>query len=78
MNIHCKNCGNWMEQIASREDSQARDYIMLWCPECGTVCGEFMERHGPQDDDWRFPKMTAFPEIKAALIIGREDPKRGA
>lgn len=77
MSIRCKNCGTAMEQIASHEDDKARDHVMLWCPECGTVCGEFMEKWGPQDDDWRFPKMTDSPEVRAALILGRDESKKG-
>ena len=71
----CKNCGTEMEEVDRYEDGNYRDQISLWCPECGTYCGSFGERFGPSDYHWKFPKMTAFPEVKAHLTLSRDGPK---
>jgi DNA-directed RNA polymerase subunit RPC12/RpoP len=71
----CKTCGTEMYEVDSHEDGNGSDWITLWCPECGAFCGPFMEKWGPEEHHWRFPKMTAFPEVKAHLVLSRDGPK---
>lgn len=64
-----------MKEIACHEDSNARDWITMWCPECGTICGSFESVSGPQDYHWEFPKMASLPEVGAALSLMRDRNK---
>lgn len=73
----CENCGTEMDEVGRHEDGNYRDQIALWCPECGTHCGSFGERSGPSDHRWRFPRMTAFPEVKAALAFLKDGAEEG-
>lgn len=73
-NGECRVCGAVMEEIERHEaGGNYADYITVWCPDCGTICGSFEERRGPSEHHWRTPNMS--PELKTHIIISRDNAK---